>query len=158
MTAAAALLSFWVTIKPGSQKRELTDVPLPSPGPPPPWSTGSSRWCHVPVCVWKAKNRKDHSAVTKSKLHHLKQMYLHNAFSYSNSEPPAAVKAVLINQIKPQLTLSLIRAALIQHTAAIIKYQVKYVNGTSQTHSQAYTYQLCQRGSCARVTASHPLH
>lgn len=30
---------------------------------------------------------------TKSKLHNLKQMYLHNTFPYSNRKPPAAVKA-----------------------------------------------------------------
>lgn len=76
---------------------------LPSPGPPPPWSIGSSKWCHFPSHLYVnngARKRNHHWAFTKSKLlqlllswpYHLKQMYLHKTLPYSNNNIPASVK------------------------------------------------------------------
>ena len=82
VTSAATLVSLWVTLKTGSEQKSWQtnrcySHPLPSPGPPSPWSTGNSRWCHVPVhvCMWERKwvwKRKHHLAFTESKLLQLK--------------------------------------------------------------------------------------
>lgn len=76
--------SFWVTQKFGSvqkswQTNRCYNQPLPSPGPSSPWLTGSSRWCHFPVHVWKTRvtKSKHHSAFTESKLLQLLLTPLH---------------------------------------------------------------------------------
>lgn len=114
--------------------------PLPSPGPPSPWSTGNSRWCHFPVHVWKTEYERANitqrlpyqNFYSCSWPHHLKQMYLHEALPCGNNNLPAPIKPSPHTSDRAQkleLTLLiLIWAKTIQHTRSIMKHQVKYVN------------------------------